>query len=82
MLVGNREFNLKCRELLKLDLNTQLSTLCSASTPTMTEFFGDNVGKEIDEVPQANRRLSIPKRGRKSRYQPFSSQGRASGGLN
>ena len=85
LMSGNREFNLKRRELLRPDLNSQFSVLCSASTPITTQLFGDDVGKEIDEVAKANRlskRLAIPKRGRGSRYHPYSSQSRASGGFN
>ena len=36
ILSGNRELNLKHRELLRPDLNAQLSALCKASTPIAT----------------------------------------------
>ena len=84
ILSGNREFNLKRRELLRPHLNSQFSTLCSASTPVTTELFGDDVGKEIDEVAKANRLskgLAIPKESLGSRYQPYSNHSRASGGF-
>ena len=84
MLAGNREFNLKRRDLLKPDLNTQFSTLCSVSTLISTGLFGYDVGKEIDEVAKANklrRRLGIPKRGRGSRCQPYNRQGQPSIGF-
>ena len=69
LMSGNREFNLRQRELLQPDLNSQFSALCSASTPITTQLFGDDVGKEIDEVAKANRlskRLAIPNSGRGS----------------
>ena len=55
ILSGNRELNLKRRELLRSDLNAQFSALCNLSTPISKELFGDDVGKEIDEVAKANR---------------------------
>ena len=85
ILSGNREFNLKRRELLKPDLNSQFSALCSASTPITTQLFGDDVSIEIDEVAKSNKlskRLSIPKKGRGARYQPYTSQGRSMGVFN
>ena len=42
ILSGNRELNLKRRELLRPDLNAQFSALCSASTPISTLLFGDD----------------------------------------
>ena len=55
ILSGNRELNLKLRELLRPDLNAQFSALCNLSTLISRELFGDDVGKEIDEVAKANR---------------------------
>ena len=55
ILSGNRELNLKRRELLRPDLNAQFSALCNFSTTISTELSGDNVGKETDEVAKANR---------------------------
>lgn len=55
ILSGNRELNLKRRELLRPDLNAQFSAMCNLSTPISKELFGDDVGKEIDEVAKANR---------------------------
>ena len=55
ILSGNRELNLKRRELLRPHLNAQFSALCNASTPISTELFGDDVRKEIDEAAKANR---------------------------
>ena len=80
ILSGNREQNLKRRELLRPDLNAQFSALCNASTPISTELFGDDVGKEIDEVAKANRlgkKLASHKKGRVSRYQPYGSKRRS-----
>ena len=64
------------------DLNAQFSALCNASTPISTELFGDDVGKEIDEVAKANRlgkKLASHKKGRVSRYQPYGSKRRSIG---
>ena len=55
ILSGNREVNLKRRELLRPDLNAQFSALFNLSTPISKELFGDDVGKEIEEVAKANR---------------------------
>ena len=74
ILSGNTELNLKRRELLRPDLNAQFSALCNASTPISKELFGDDVGREIDEVVKANKlgkELASHKKGRVSRYQPY-----------
>ena len=73
-LSGNRELNLRRREFMKPDLNTQFTSLCSASTPVTKELFGDDVSKEIDELSKANQlgeKLAAPKRGRGSRQHPY-----------
>ena len=80
ILSGNRELNLKRRELLRPDLNAQFSALWNVSTPLSTELFGDDVGKEIDKVLKANRlrkKLASHKKGRVSRYQPYGSKRRS-----
>ena len=82
ILSGNRELNLKRRELLRPDLNAQFSALCSASTPISKELFGDDVGREINEVAKANRvgkKLASHKKGRVSRYQPYVTHRRSTG---
>ena len=80
ILSGNRELNLKRREvLLRPDLNARFSALCNASTPISTELFGDDVGKEIDEVAKVNRLGEKHKKGRVSRYQPYVPKRRSTG---
>ena len=79
IMAGNREMNLKRREILKPDLNTQYSALCSVATPITTELFGDEMGKQIDEVTKANKlskKIAGPEKSRGSRFQPY---GRTSG---
>ena len=74
ILPGNKELNLKRRELLRPDLNAQFSALCNASTPISTKLFGDYVGIEIDEAARADRlgkKLPSHKKGRVSRHQPY-----------
>lgn len=81
-LCGNRELNIKRRELLRPDLNMQYSALCNASTPITTELFEDDVSKEIDKVSKANKlggKLETPKRNCGSRFHPYGGyQGRGS----
>ena len=55
ILSGNRDLNLKRRELLRPDLNAQFCALSNLFTAISKELFGDDVGKEIDEVAKANR---------------------------
>ena len=72
-LAGNRELNLRRRESLKPDLNAQFASLCNQTTPITSELFGDDLGKEIDEVSRANklsRKLSS-KRSSPRGYQPY-----------
>ena len=75
ILSGNRELNLKRREMLRPDLNAQFSALCNLSTPISKELFGNDMGKEIEEVAKANRlegkKLASHKKGCVSRYQPY-----------
>ncbi|CAB4027192.1 Hypothetical predicted protein [Paramuricea clavata] len=71
---GNREFNLRRRELLRPSLNSQYATLCNPSTPITSELFGDDISKEIDQVAKANQlgnKLSSLRRGRGQRYHPY-----------
>ena len=58
ILSGNRDLNLKRRELLRPDLNAPFSALSNLFTAISKELFGDDVGKQIDEVAKANR-LSV-----------------------
>ena len=77
-LAGNRELNLRRRESLKPDLNAQFASLCNQTTPVTSELFGDDLGKEIDEVSRANklsRKLSS-KRSSPRGYQPYNAQHR------
>ncbi len=71
---GNREFNLRRRELLRPSLNAKYTTLCNPSTPITSELFGDDISKEIDQVAKANQlgnKLSNSRRGRAQRYHPY-----------
>ena len=71
---GNREFNLRRRELLRPSLNSQYATLCNPSTPITSELFGDDISKEIDQVAKANQlgnKLASSRRGRGQRYHPY-----------
>ena len=80
ILSGNRELNLKRREVLRPDLNAHFNALCNASTPISTELFGDDVGKEIDQIVKANRlgkKLASYKKGCFSRCQPYVPKRRA-----
>ena len=79
ILSGNRELNLKRRELLRPDLNARFSALCNASTPISTELFGDDVGKEIDDVAKVNRLGEKHKKALVSRYQPYVPKRRSTG---
>lgn len=74
IMCANREMNVNRRENLKPDLNSQYRTLCSVSTPITTELFGDDMGKQIDEVTKANKlakKIAGPKKTRGSRFQPY-----------
>ena len=74
-LAGNRESNLRCRELLRPELNSQFAALCSPATPITHELFGDELSKEIDDMSKANKlsgKLASTRRGRgKNQYQPY-----------
>ena len=59
-LSGNREFNLKRRELLRPDLNTQYATLCKPTTPTTSELFGDDMTLRKPTSLVTNSRLPGP----------------------
>ena len=55
LLSANRDFNLKCRELIRGDLNKQYAELCSPSVPVSSYLFGDDLNKEVEDVTKANR---------------------------
>ena len=70
-LTGHRELSLKRRELLRPDLNVHYAALCN---PITAELFGDDVGKEIDEMSKANKlgaTLSANRRGRSRGFHPY-----------
>ena len=77
-LAGNWELNLRRRESLKPDLNAQFASLCNQTTPITSELFGDDLGKEIDEVSRANKlsRKLCSKRSSPRGYQPYNAQHR------
>ena len=73
ILSGNRELNLKRRELLRPDLNAQFSALYNLCTPISTELFGDDVGKKLMKWRRrtgGRKKLASHKKGCVSRYQP------------
>ena len=53
-LSANWEFNQKRGDLLRPHLNSWYAALCNPSTSISTELFGDNIGKEIDELTKKN----------------------------
>ena len=52
---AHRDFNLKCRELIRGDLNKQYAALCSPSVPVSSFLFGDDLNKEVEDLAKANR---------------------------
>ena len=54
-LAGNRELNLKRRDLLRSDLNTQYAALCNPSTPVSKYLFGDDLNKEMEDLSKASK---------------------------
>ncbi|XP_031574346.1 uncharacterized protein LOC116308113 [Actinia tenebrosa] len=77
-LAGNRELNLRRWESLRPELNSQFASLCNPTTPITDQLFGDDIGKEIDEVNKANRlsKKMSSKRGSRKGYHPYNSQSR------
>jgi len=64
-LSGNRELNLKRRDLLRHDLNKQYAALCNPATPISTFLFGDDLNKEVEDLTKANKlskKVTTPKR--------------------
>ena len=79
-LFANWEFNQKRRDLLRPHLNSRYSVLCNPSTPISTELFGDDIGKEIDEltkISQIGLKLATPRKER-PRYHPYGTSFRGS----
>ena len=80
LLSGNRELNLRRRELLKPDLNARYAALCTnPKTPITSELFGNDIGKEIDDLSKANRlskRIASTSRGRRASPYNRSERGR------
>ena len=79
-LSANWEFNQKRRDLLRPHLNSRYSALCNPSTPISTELFGDDIGKEIDELTKTSHiglKLATPRKER-TRYHPYGTSVRVS----
>ena len=55
LLAANREFNLKRRDLIRLDLNKHYGSLCNPSVAISTQLFGDDLNKEVEEVTKSNK---------------------------
>ncbi|XP_020902180.1 uncharacterized protein LOC110240703 [Exaiptasia diaphana] len=75
LLSGNRELNIRRRELLKPDLNARYAALCNPTTPITSELFGDDVSKEIDDLSKANKlgkKLATPSRIKRG-FHPYGS---------
>ena len=71
---GNRELNLRRRELLRPHFYSQYAALYNPSIPITTELFGDYITKEIDDVTKANQlgnKLSSSPRHRRPRSNPY-----------
>lgn len=82
-LAGNHELNLRRREQLRPELNSQFASLCNATTPISSELFGDDLSKEIDEVAKANKlskKILGGKKPNRKGYHPYltSSGGKSS----
>ena len=72
-LFANWEFNQKRRDLLRTHLNSRYAALFNPSTSISTELFGDDIGKEIDELiktSQIGLKLATPRKER-GRYHPY-----------
>ena len=54
-------------------LNSRISALCNPFTPITTELFGEDIGKETDELTKTSRiglKLSTPRKQR-ARFHPY-----------
>ena len=74
------EFNQNRRDLLRPHLISWYAALCNPSTSISTELFGDDIGKEIDELTKTSQiglKLATPHKER-GRYHPYSTSLRGS----
>ena len=72
-LSANWQFNQKRRDILRPHLNSRYAALCNPSTSISTELFGDDIGKEIDELTKTSQiglKLATPRKER-GRYHPY-----------
>ena len=79
-LSGNWEFNQKRRDLLRPHLHFQYAALCNPSTSISTELFGDDIGKEIDQLTKTSQiglKLATPHKERGG-YHPYNTSLRGS----
>ena len=49
------ELNLRRRELIKPDLNSQFASLCSAQVPITGYLFGDNLSQQCKDIQETNK---------------------------
>ena len=69
LLSANRELNLKCRDLIRPDLNKQYASLCNLSTPVSSFLFGDDLNKEVEKLTKSQKLSS--KVTPKKRMEPY-----------
>ena len=55
LMSANRDFNLKCRELIHGDFHKQYAALYSSPVPVSSFPFGDDLNKEVEDLTKANR---------------------------
>ena len=53
VLATNQELHIKCRDLLRSDLNKQYAALCNPSTPVSKYLFGDDLNKKMEDLSKA-----------------------------
>ncbi|CAB3984921.1 Hypothetical predicted protein [Paramuricea clavata] len=52
---ANSELNIRRKELIKPDLHEDYKHLCSASVPSSSQLFGDDLSKQVKDLTEVNK---------------------------
>ena len=52
---ANSELNIRRKKLIKTDLDEDYKQLCSASVPSSSQLFGDDLSKKVQDLTEVNK---------------------------
>ena len=72
----NSELNIRRKELIKPDLHEDYKHLCSASVPSSSQLFGDDLSKQVKDLNKVGRKMTWYNNKPHARAPAYSHRGR------